>query len=212
MGENPLAKYLPKQEDSKNNSLDLIERANQQFSCLDILNKEYGYNIPHGGQGSTKQYCIWGWEHRDIGVEKCMRYYWETDTAYCFRDHGVVDVVSIRATERGMSKTRTAKLLLQEAGVFNSDPWNVRIEKSKIRIQEHKKPDMDMRLAESMFNSELRSLEDYATLQYKPDIVQAKNSMLEELDPSWSAQQILDWISGSKAEMEKVIKTWQRKT
>jgi hypothetical protein len=208
--DNPLAKYLPKEEDKLRYSRDLIERANAQFSCIDILNKEFGYYIPKGGVGSTKLHCLWGWEHKDGGTEKCMRYYWESDTAYCFRDHGVIDVVTIRAVQKGLSKVKTAKLLLQEAGVFNSDPWNVRIQKAQEHMKSERRQPMDMKLAQSMFNQALRSVEGYGKVQYKPDIVQAKNSMMEELDPSWNSEQLLEWIDTSKTKMRDTVENWLR--
>jgi len=211
MSDNPLAKYLPKEDASRSSALDLIERANAQFSCVDILNREYGYEIPKGGSGSTKQHCLWGWEHKDGGVEKCMRYYWESDTAYCFRDHGVIDVVSIRATQKGLSKLRTAKLLLTEAGIFNNDPWNVRVEKAQEHLKNPTKHTMDMRLAESMYTSRLKSIEGYGTLQYRSEVVNLKNSMMEELDPSWNSEKLLEWIEKSRTKMEVAIE-WLRKT
>lgn len=213
MSDNPLAKFLPKKDDT-NPTLDLIERANSQFSCIDILNKEFGYSIPYGGSGSTKLACIWGWEHKDGGVEKCMRYYWETDQAFCFRDHGIIDVVAIRASQKGLSKSKTAKKLLYEAGLLGKEPWQDRIKKAQENLQEthHSSKYMNMNLAEQMFNESLRSVENYATLQFKPLIVQTKNEILEELDPSWSLDELTQWLEKSKQTMRATIEEWQRKT
>lgn len=213
MSDNPLAKYLPNKSDDVNTSLDLIDRANLQFSLIDILNKEFGYDIPYGGAGSTKLHCVWGGEHKDGGIEKCMRYYWDSDTAFCFRDHGVIDVVTIRAAQKGLSKVKTARSLLQEAGIFNNDPWNVRIEK----IQEHLKENnsrkyVDLRLAEQVFNESLRSLDGYGRLQYKADIIQTKVGLIEELDPSWDLDQLMEWINKAKTIMRETVKNWQSET
>lgn len=200
---NPLEKFLPKQEDSKTFAQDMIERANAQFSCIDILNKEFGYDIPYGGVGSAKLQCLWGWEHKDGGVEKCMRYYWESDQAFCFRDHGVIDVVTIRASQKGLSRVKTATYLLQEAGLLKAEPWDVRIKKHQENLSTPKKSFLDLRLAEQLFNQMLKNVPNYSKVQFRPEIIQLKSAKIEELDPSWGLDKLSSWM----VECENIMQT-----
>lgn len=197
-----LSKYLPKQEDTRpTDTQDLISRANAQLSCIDLLNKHFGYELEKGGSGSLKLNCVWGYEHLDGGVEKCMRYYWETDRCFCFRDHGVIDAVTLQSYLWNESKARTARQVLESAGLLRREPYYARM--PKLLTAAHEEPSMSLPAVQQMFNEQLRLLPVYDKMQYMPDVIALKNTLMQEVEESWNLDEILKWVDES---VQKILK------
>lgn len=194
-------KYLKTSNDFGGDSL--LEQAARVESTRELLVTKYHLIIPEHGSTSIKLHCPWGIEHKDRGKEKSMRYYYDTDTAFCFRDHGVVDSVVLRADLWGVSRTKAARSMLEKAGLLKREHWSRRMK--TMLEQEEVKSDTNVSYAFSALNSSLSQHSEYLRSQYKKPVVKAKQRCLDAFNPAWSMDSVLKWIETSTAYIMRFV-------
>lgn len=193
---NRLRSYLPKEDTSKvSETQALIDRANALESTRDLLMSEYNILVPEDGANSIKLRCPYAFEHKDGGKDKGMRYYFDSDSAFCFRDHGVIDPVFIRSMKWGETRLKTAKIMLEKAGVFKREHYSVRM--TDMLSAEKTKTLANQPYAFEALNLALRNESEYVSHQFNPKVVSAKNRCLESFNPAWTLQDIEKWITAS---------------
>ena len=199
---NPAWRYLPSVETAQTERSALIERANSMGSALRILNDELGCGIPEeSGSKSWKFRCPYGDEHADGGVDKNCRFYWESDRAYCFADHGVLDFVGLRSLMWGVSMFAAARRIVQSQEALEArKPWWERVPdiRARMRTVEQPKP-MSTDHAKAALYTALRAVPGYIESQYRPEIREAVAASLEALDPSWTFDLTLQWLDQTVA-------------
>lgn len=185
-----------KQEDIKvSQSTLMIERANALESTRELLVKHFNLYIPESGSTSVKIACPWRVEHKDGGKDKAMRYYFDTDSAFCFRDHGVIDPVMINSMLWGESKAKTARMMLERAGVFKREHYSKRMQ--ELLEQSHKEVPANQNYAMEALNAALRDCPEYVSRQFNPRVIKMKNTCSERFNPAWTLSDIEKWITAS---------------
>lgn len=195
---NPAWRYLPAVETAQSERSALIERANACGSALRILNDEFGLGIPEeSGSKSWKINCPYQHEHPDGGVDKNCRFYWESDRAYCFADHGVLDFVALRAMQWGIAPMAAARRIVEAHEESSArKPWWERAGQARTRLlHADQPPPMSTQHAQAALIEALRAREGYVEAQYRPDVRKALQDVLEALDPSWDFDQTLSWVT-----------------
>lgn len=189
-------KYLPKEEQGKvSETALLIERANELESTRELLIRHFSLYIPSDGATSIKIPCPWRFEHKDGGKDKGMRYYFDTDSAFCFRDHGVVDPVYINSMVWGETRKNTAKIMLERAGKLKRDHYSTRME-SLLSAQVQTQT-ANQQYALEALNMALRDVPEYVSAQFNSAVIAAKNLCMERFDPQWTLSDIEKWITAS---------------
>lgn len=203
-------RFLPKtsQEDERLSKwLALIQRANATSSTIRILNDELRCNVPEYSMGkSWKFHCPWGFEHKDHGIEKHARYYWEDDEAFCFKDHGKLDPVGLRAMQWGMPKTAAAKRMLDEAGVLRRKNFRQRMDEM-LEMQANPPAPVEARLttARAALYESLSRVPQYAEHQFRPDVQETLQDALQRFDKDWGFPEVLAWVEESQKAIQHVL-------
>ena len=203
MDVNGLKKYLPSAEGEVSQLTLLIEQANACESVHDILFNHFKIFIPEGGSGSVKLKCPYSLEHKDGGKEKAMRYYYETDSAYCFRDHGVLSPTFLWASEWGVSEAAAARRILDRAGVGKRESWRTRIE--NIINSPETASSASVSSALTALAMRYRDIDGYVSLQYRPAVLQEKLRVSEMFNPMWDFESVEKWLDYSTEKMKEVI-------
>lgn len=207
MGIEGLRSYLPRDQRKVSEATLLIEQANALESTAELLQSEFGVYIPSGGAGSIKMKCIWGVEHKDGGIERSMRYYYETDSAFCFRDHGVIDPVAIRSSVWNVSKTQAAKAMVNNHTVSNRPHWSQRM---KEMLEAEEQQFASIPNAIQALNLKLNGIEGYSDNQYNPRVIALKLKIMEVFDPLWTLTEIEQWLDAASQTMEGIINAKER--
>lgn len=206
---NPAWRYLPQDGDRKRDERSLMfDRANATESVVRILNDELDAGVPESGEGkSWKLSCPWGIEHSDAGLDKAARYYWESDHAYCFAGHDVLDVVTIRSLMWHCSRYAAARRLLT-LHAPDAVPKAQRLAELAHKVRAGEQPlAMSLPQAHQALTASLTRVDGYTEAQYRPAVREALMTCLSALNPSWAMADVLKWIEASTAYVGQTLKT-----
>ena len=202
MDRSRLTKYLKQDTAPVSQTTLLIEQANALESTRELLVQHFNLYIPEQGSVSIKLACPWKFEHKDGGKDKAMRYYFDTDTAFCFRDHGVIDPVYINSMVWGQTRKKTARTMLERAGRLRRESYSKRMQ-DLLQGQE-KENSANQAYAFEALNLALRDVPEYTSNQFNPSVLGAKNICTEKFNPAWSFTEVSRWIEASVLFITKV--------
>lgn len=182
-----------------------IDRANAAVSTLMVL-LSHGCDIPEGVERSWKFHCPFGNEHIDSGMEKNARYYGQTDTAFCFAQHGALTPVKIEAYTQGTTYAKAAESILRERGLWRVvKPYKERM--TELLSEREEAPQVSTSYVVDALRTSLAQVEEYKRRQYDEDVRKKMEQCLEVLDalPDHSLETLSKWLDKAKAAMLRVI-------
>lgn len=181
-------------EPAKREAMDLIQRAND-LPILDVLRDWFELNIPDSGDRSWKDYCPFGWEHPDGGVDRGWRVYPSTNSSYCFVLHGALRPVRMVQMRDDVRATIAAKKLLEHYGKLRPRGYRQRMEeliaaREMVRTSLGSPADLIEALQHNLFR-----MPGYIEHQYDPKVAAAVDAALGRLD---------DMLADRSADTERV--------
>lgn len=186
----------------------LVQRA-EQIPIQEVLKDLFHIYVPTGLSGSVKIKCPFGWEHSDGGISAAMRVY-PSNSCHCFASlqHGYFGPVKLVALHKGWSYLRSAKYLLGQRNLLDEDPYWVKFPKL---VQSHelaRRIQVSPQHAVEALQTALGRLSTYESRQYDEDVLQAVESVLEDLDCVIRAGQeggVRTWLSRSVLAVSAVL-------
>lgn len=151
-----------------------IEAANR-ISIIKLL--RVLHNIDADEQLPMKLYCMWGNTHADGGLERALRTYPETNSAFCFAGCGWQDPVGLARRTWGLRAYRAAQRLNDEYG----DPTKTWQERVEANARSTTPADIKAILP-AVLHYHLQADPDYGTLSLDPRVLAATEAALVQLD------------------------------
>lgn len=102
-----------------------MQAANTLVPLAEILNGEFGLDIPDSPDRSWKGYCPFQFEHPNP-IDRNWRFYPSTNTAYCFEMHGLLTPVNLTVMSKDCTLKQAALSLLEPRNLLRPKPWRER--------------------------------------------------------------------------------------
>jgi hypothetical protein len=165
----------------------LIERCDELISIIDVL-EQMGCDVPRGEYSSWKMHCPFGYEHPDGGIDKNFRAY-PPSNVNCFAMHGFLTPSSLYARWKGLSRERSAKILLEEAGLLKyqnyREKWNELADEREAAREANTALGSTADLVKALQQALHRNL-NYKAAEFSPGVREAWRVVLTALDVLWS--------------------------
>lgn len=178
-----------------------INLANENTDIFMVLGLVGMFVAPVYDVHSIKVHCPFGdISHSDFGVERAMRIYPGTNSAYCFACQRLYTPVNIYASAKDIGFEEAASDLLRESGYQPrtlEEMWDSAQPKPQ-------SPDLPMLgLALRVFCERIDP--DWQTRQFEPDISSFLDSCLSLLSTVRSEQDAAEWLKGTKQVMKNCL-------
>lgn len=180
----------------------VISTANDYVSIHYVL-KTAGIYVPEVSYGrSWKTKCPFGEiYHIDMGNEKSMSVYSDTNSAYCFQGCGYLTPVSLYSRISGLSKLESAEKLLAEQGyedITDTEKW-------KIALQVRRSIDPNyLSSALQVYCSKIAG-DSWKYLQYETEVLENFKRCLKILHYIKTEDNARKWLEVSKEYMRTLI-------
>jgi hypothetical protein len=181
-----------------------IDQANEATTISEVL-MSLGIYVPEGSYygNSKKIHCPFGFYHSDGGIDKAMRIYYKSNTAYCFSCNKRYSPVTLFSAKNDCSLTNAALELLDSKGLgFKSleEQWE----------EANKKPEviLDVSALADALKIYCSTLVDNWTILQLNDVVSSKlNACFNLLDLVKTDEDAHNWLSTCKAAMKRLLET-----
>jgi hypothetical protein len=127
----------------------------------------------------TKVYCPFGMFHRDGGVDRALRVYPQSNTAYCFAGCGFIDPIRLFRLTYDLSPLEAAKRLVETYGEA-PQTWDARLSEA---LRPTPTPDLRTTLVAALHNA-LSADPRYGAISLEPYVMKVTRDCLMELDPN----------------------------
>jgi hypothetical protein len=165
--------------DRKNQSRRLVELANTV--TLDVIFRDFlNEEIPWGDFRSHKLHCPVGFEHRDGGVDRAMRIYPSTNSAFCFAMHHYLNPVKVVSLTHDDSTVRAALRICRRYDLIKPQDYKSRY--YELAAQRSVVKPVDPATLVEALHVSLSRHPRYDVLQYDPLVISAFDRQLELLD------------------------------
>lgn len=199
------AKYLvPKDDRARYEERDaLVIRANDTADLRVMLN-DLGADIPEDAVTSWKAHCPFGAEHSDGGIEKAMRYYPESNSAYCFAAHGILTPVRVLALSEGISQHKAAQRLVGAAGIRYG--WRERFR--EVQEEASRPGTASPAYAITALHVRIQTHPNYLRRQFDDDFRAAWEGCMERLEGVGNEfDAFMGWVEGSVRVLAQVLES-----
>ena len=179
----------------------LVARANE-ITDLRLMLNELDCDIPEDTVGSWKARCPWGAEHEDGGIDKAMRYYPESNSAFCFATHGMLTPVRLVSMAEGISQHKSAQRLMGSAGIKYG--WRDRFHEMQAASSPY--VTATPAYAFSALQVRLRAYPAYMERQYDSDFRAALEARMDVLGATpGSFDSYMAWVEESVAALAPLL-------
>jgi hypothetical protein len=175
-----------------------IEQANRSVSIEKVLFDHFGIEV-----GPGKNPCPFDFEHSDGGQDKALRVYPDTNSAYCFALHGVLDPVKLFSLKGDNRPLYAAQLLMRAYGIDTRPKgWRERYNDIALQRETSVRQIPPGSVVEAL-QAALRQDQGYVAHQFHPDVLRAVEGQLDAIDKLVSQttdiKEIQEWLTQAKA-------------
>ena len=185
----------------------LVDRANA-VSIHDVLRDFLDINVPVFHERSWKDYCPFGFEHPDGGVDKGWRIYSMTNSSYCFVQHGSMGPVRLVALRKELSHKKAAYAILDRYDLIKPRHYRQRYDEL-IQAQATRMESIG-NLADLVgaLHQALSQEPFYAERQFTTEFAEQMEAALGELNDltSSSPEAVREWFTRAKSELGATLR------
>lgn len=180
-----------------------IATANENISIIDVLTSlGIHVQIANSSGTSRKIHCPFGeLYHSDSGLEKTMRVFKQTNSAYCFRCNQSYDPVSLAAAVWDTSRHAAALRLLEDSDFKPKsleERWDDAVSTPTIAV------DL-LSLADALKTFCSGISQDWVTRQLDQGVGEKLNACLELLTAVKTDEDAVKWLAVCKQVMQKTL-------
>lgn len=173
-----------------------------------VLKDLFNVSVPEGlGYRSWKTYCPLGWEHPDGGVDKGFRVYEQTNSAFCFVQHGQMGPVRLAQMRWGGKQIVAARRLLEMYQLGQKRHWRQRYE--EVLNEREIRQEISPAYVVEALRMALDAIPGYTARQYESKFVSLMEIELEALDELLgrhpSDAEIRQWYYETKDRLVRTI-------
>lgn len=161
------------------NTLTDIEKANE-IPIQDVLKDYFDIYVPMELESAWKTFCPFGFEHSDFGLEKAFRVYPDSNSSFCFAEHGSMNNVRLLQMHEGISAKKAARKLLVHYGLMDTFDWRKHFQ--EIAEQRAEQTAISTASLVEALHLALSSHPAWSHLQFHPDMQEALELRLTVLE------------------------------